>query len=65
MKTRRIAQTTGRTFSKSGQIKETSSKVRRVREQCPQPGTLLQFYALRNSVILPSMLLTSNHNESS
>lgn len=41
MKRRRIAWSTGRMFSKSGQINKVLSKFRRVREQCPQPNTVV------------------------
>lgn len=40
MKTRRIAWSTGRTFSKSGQMNKVLSKFRRARERCPQPNTV-------------------------
>lgn len=63
MKTRRIAWSTGRMFSKSGQMNKVLSKFRRVRERCPQPNTVA-VYAFRKSVILASMLLTSDHNGS-
>lgn len=50
-------------FSKSGQMNKVLSKFRRVRERCPQPNTVA-VYAFRKSVILASMLLTSDHNGS-
>ena len=62
MRTQRIARSTGRTFSKRGRMNESPSKFRRVRGRCPRP-TLSQFSAFRNSVILPSMVSTSNHDE--
>ena len=37
MKTRRTTRSVERTFSKSGGIKETASKFRRVRERWPRP----------------------------
>ena len=48
-------------FQKGGRCKQLQSKFRRVLERCP----LSQFYTLRTSVTLPSMLLTSNCNGSS
>ena len=62
MKTRRIGQSSERTFSKIGRKKETNLEEY---ESDVLEQTLSQFYAFGNSVILPSMLLSSNHNGSS
>ena len=51
-------------FSKVKRMKETSSKFRGD-ESNALDQTLPQFYAVRNSVFMPSMLLTSNSNGSS
>ena len=37
MKTRKIARSGERTFSKNGRMKKLASKFRRVREGCPRP----------------------------
>ena len=62
MKTRRIARSSERTFSKIGRKKETNLEEY---ESDVLEQTLSQFYAFGNSVILPSMLLPRNHNGSS
>ena len=60
MKTRRKAPSGERTFSKNGRMKETEEY-----ENDILARRLSKFEAFRNSVILPSMLLTSNRNGSS
>ena len=56
MKTRRKEQSAGGTFSISGRMKETFED----HESEVLDQTLSQFYTFRNSVILASLLLTSN-----
>ena len=58
MKTRWIAQGSGRTFSKSGEMKKNLEANSEEYESNVLKQTLWQFYAFRNSVNLPSVLLT-------